>query len=194
MVALSIFSSQLNEINTSSMNNLVNLNDNGYTLILGGQRSGKSEFAEKLIEIAGGGWYIATSENIDKEMTLRIKAHQDRRGDNWQTIEEPVLLVQTLLSLDGQTKPVLVDCLTLWLTNIMLLEKNIEAEVADLCALKKKLTFPVIFVSNEVGQGVIPENVLGRQFIDLAGQMNQKIAYISDNVIFVTAGIPTILK
>ena len=86
MVALSIFSSQLNEINTSSMNNLVNLNDNGYTLILGGQRSGKSEFAEKLIEIAGGGWYIATSENIDKEMTLRIKAHQDRRGDNWQTI------------------------------------------------------------------------------------------------------------
>jgi adenosylcobinamide kinase/adenosylcobinamide-phosphate guanylyltransferase len=177
-----------------NMSAFVNLEQPGFTLVLGGQRSGKSIFAEQLIEHVGGGVYIATSEPHDNEMASRILVHQKRRGDLWQTIEEPVLLVQTLLSLKGHQKPVLVDCLTLWLTNIMLLNKNIDTEIDNLCVLVKSIDFPVVFVSNEVGQGIIPDNALARQFVDWAGQMNQKIAEVSLNVIFVTAGLPQILK
>ena len=172
----------------------LNLKQSCFTLVLGGQRSGKSFFAEQLIEKVGGGIYVATSGSHDGEMASRILIHQERRGDLWQTIEEPLLLVQTLLSLKGRRKPVLVDCLTLWLTNIMLLNKNIETEIDDLCALVENIDFPVVFVSNEVGQGIIPDNALARQFADWAGKMNQKIATVSDNVIFMTAGISQLLK
>ncbi len=179
---------------TDGMNEPLNLKQSGFTLVLGGQRSGKSLFAERLIEEIGGGIYIATAEAHDSEMASRILVHQERRGDLWQTVEEPVLLVHTLLSFKGLPKPVLVDCLTLWLTNIMFLNKNVEAEIDDLCALVGVIDFPVVLVSNEVGHGITPENALARQFADWAGKMNQKIADVSDSVILVTAGIPQILK
>jgi adenosylcobinamide kinase/adenosylcobinamide-phosphate guanylyltransferase len=176
------------------MSVLVSLEQPGFTLVLGGQRSGKSVFAEQLIENYGGGVYLATSEPLDDEMATRILIHQKRRGALWQTIEEPILLARTLLSLKGSRKPVLVDCLTLWLTNIMLINKDLDTEIDNLCALVESIDFPVVFVSNEVGHGIIPDNPLARQFIDGAGKMNQKIAEVARSVIFVTAGLPQILK
>ena len=176
------------------MSNLINLQQSGFSLVLGGQRSGKSVFAEKSVEEVGGGFYLATSETLDDEMAVRIAIHKARRGDQWQTLEEPILLTHALLSLMGRGKPALVDCLTLWLSNLMALDKNIDAEIHGLCELVEKLDFPVVFVSNEVGQGVIPDNALARRFVDCAGKMNQKIADVSENVVFVTAGIPQKLK
>ena len=176
------------------MNNLINLQQSGFSLVLGGQRSGKSVFAESVIESSGGGFYVATSESLDVEMDERITTHQARRGEQWKTIEEPVLLVDALLSLKGCNQPALVDCLTLWLSNIMALDKNIDAEIDGLCALVKILDFHVIFVSNEVGQGIIPDNALARKFVDCAGKMNQRIADVAENVVFVTAGVPHKLK
>ena len=176
------------------MSELIDLQKAGFSLVLGGQRSGKSAYAESVIEQAGGGFYVATSEPLDDEMTARIWAHQARRGDQWQTVEEPILLAQTLLALNGHGKPALVDCLTLWLSNLMALDKNIAAEIDSLCAAREQLDFPVVFVSNEVGQGIIPDNALARQFIDYAGLMNQKIAAVSASVVFVTAGIPQKIK
>ena len=177
-----------------NMSALVTIEQSGFTLILGGQRSGKSLFAEQLVENVGGGIYLATSEPGDTEMVARILVHQKRRGNLWKTIEEPILLSETLLSLKGLKKPALVDCLTLWLTNIILLNKNIDTEIDNLCGLVNSIDFPVIFVSNEVGQGIIPDNALARQFSDWAGKMNQKIAGVSDRVVLVTAGLPQILK
>jgi adenosylcobinamide kinase / adenosylcobinamide-phosphate guanylyltransferase len=176
------------------MSDLINLQQSGFTLVLGGQRSGKSAFAESLVENVGGGFYVATSESLDDEMATRIAVHQDRRGEQWQTLEEPILLADTLLSLKGRGKPALVDCLTLWLSNLMTLNKNIDAEIDGLCALTESLDFPVVFVSNEVGQGIIPDNALARQFVDCAGLMNQKIAGVADHVVFVTVGIPQKIK
>ena len=176
------------------MSNLINLQQVGYSLVLGGARSGKSAYAESLIENAGGGFYIATSEALDDEMKARIAAHRERRGDDWQTLEEPILLQHALLSIKGRGKPALVDCLTLWLSNLMELEKNVEAEINGLCALVEDLDYPVVFVSNEVGQGIVPDNALARQFADSAGLMNQKIAAVAENVVLVTAGIAQKLK
>ena len=176
------------------MSNLINLQQVGYSLVLGGARSGKSAYAEGLIEYAGGGFYIATSEALDDEMKARIAAHRERRGEDWQTLEEPILLQHALLSIKGRGKPALVDCLTLWLSNLMELEKNVEAEINGLCALVEDLDYPVVFVSNEVGQGIVPDNVLARQFADSAGLMNQKIAAASNHVVLVNAGIAQKLK
>jgi adenosylcobinamide kinase/adenosylcobinamide-phosphate guanylyltransferase len=176
------------------MDDLLNLHKPGFTLVLGGQRSGKSLFAESIVENVGGGYYVATTEIHDDEMAARVISHKERRGDQWQTIEEPVLLVETLLSLRGGQKPALVECLTLWLSNIMVREKDIEKMVDELCVISDQLDFPVVFVSSEVGQGIIPDNELARSFIDYAGKMNQKIADVADHVIFVTSGIPQILK
>jgi adenosylcobinamide kinase / adenosylcobinamide-phosphate guanylyltransferase len=176
------------------MSDLINLQQPGISLVLGGQRSGKSVFAENLVENIGGGFYVATSETLDDEMAARISVHQDRRGEQWETLEEPILLADALLSLKGHGKPALVDCLTLWLSNIMALDKNIDAEIDSLCTLTESLDFPVVFVSNEVGQGIIPDNALARRFVDFAGLMNQKIAGVADHVVLVTAGVPQKIK
>ncbi len=176
------------------MGDLINLQKAGYSLVLGGARSGKSTYAESVIENVGGGFYIATSEALDEEMAARIAVHRERRGDDWQTLEEPVLLQHALLSIKGRGKPALVDCLTLWLSNLMELEKNIEAEIDGLCVLAEELDYPVVFVSNEVGQGIVPDNALARRFADCAGLMNQKIAAAANTVVLVTAGIPQKLK
>ncbi len=161
------------------------------TLVIGGARSGKSAHAEHLIEAAGGGFYLATADAGDDEMKARIKAHQDRRGKSWQTIEEPLDLTGALA---GLNEPVLVDCLTLWLSNLMMENRDIEAEFNTLIGIIPSLKNPVIFVTNEVGQGIVPDNKLARDFRDHAGRLNQTIAAAADQVILMTAGLPHIIK
>ena len=176
------------------MKMLIDLTSSGFNLVLGGQRSGKSEFAESVIESFGGGIYIATSEALDAEMSDRITKHRERRGQDWQTIEEPLLLCETLQSLQSNNKPVLVDCLTLWISNMMADNKDIKTETSQLCSLAKKINFPVIFVSNEVGLAVVPNNAMARHFVDYTGKMNQSIASVSNSVIFTIAGLTQKIK
>lgn len=164
------------------------------TLVLGGQRSGKSVYAEQLIEKAGKGIYIATAQVFDEEMATRVATHQRRRRDMWTTVEEPLDLVGAISANAAKGVPVLVDCLTLWLTNLMLGDKDVDHEVASLVKMLPDCKSPIVLVSSEVGQGVIPDNKLARQFVDCAGQMNRLVAEASNRVVFVTAGIPTLLK
>jgi adenosylcobinamide kinase/adenosylcobinamide-phosphate guanylyltransferase len=167
---------------------------NRITLVLGGQRSGKSKYAEGLIEAQGGGLYLATAQVFDDEMKDRIDTHQQRRGDKWITLEEPFQIANIILREAKPSQPILVDCLTLWLSNLMHEEQNIEAETESLITALHKSQGPVVLVSNEVGQGVIPDNVLARKFVDCAGRMNQVIAEAAHRVVWVTAGIQQILK
>jgi adenosylcobinamide kinase/adenosylcobinamide-phosphate guanylyltransferase len=167
---------------------------NQITLVLGGQRSGKSKYAEGLIEAQGGGLYLATAQVFDDEMKGRIDTHQQRRGDKWITLEEPLNIASIILREAKSNQPVLVDCLTLWLSNLIHEEQNIEAQTESLIIALHKSQGPVVLVSNEVGQGVIPDNALARKFVDCAGRMNQVIAEAADRVVWVTAGIPQMLK
>ncbi len=164
------------------------------TLVMGGQRSGKSRYAEQLIENAGGGIYLATAQAFDAEMAVRIETHQNRRGGLWQTSEEPLEIASRLRQFSTNQTPVLVDCLTLWLSNLLLADRNIETSLAQLDAALQACEGPVVLVSNEVGQGIIPDNALARQFVDCAGRMNQVVAEAADRVVWLTAGIPQILK
>ncbi len=130
------------------------------TLVLGGARSGKSRFAEALVEKAGRpALYLATAEAHDEEMRARIAAHRGRRGSNWTTVEEPLELVNILLA--EETRPVLIDCLTLWLANLMGAERDIGFEIARLLSALPRLKAPVVMVANEVGLGIVPENANG---------------------------------
>ena len=169
------------------------------TLILGGQKSGKSALAEQMIEDnAGGGVYLATAEpaasNQDPEMAARIEAHRARRGAGWSTIEEPLDILPVILANAAPDRPVLVDCLTLWLANLMAAERDIDAEVEALALGLAGAAGPVILVSNEVGLGVIPETALGRRFADAAGKANQRLAQAVGLVLFTAAGLPITLK
>ena len=165
------------------------------SLILGGAKSGKSRYAETLIERAGGGVYLATAQAFDGEMTARIRDHQDRRNPAlWQTEEEPLALADALLRLQHTQKPILVDCLTLWLSNLLLAQKEPEAEFAALEAALNLLTRPVVMVSNEVGFGIVPDNALARVFRDHAGCLHQRIAARADRVELVVAGYPVTVK
>lgn len=167
----------------------------GMHLILGGARSGKSRFAENIITNAGGGVYIATGRAWDDEMADRINLHRQARGDLWQTIEEPLDLCKALATCNkAGSAPVLVDCLTLWLTNLMLEEYDIAAETDRLCALLPTLDMPVLLVSNEVGFGIVPENAMARAFRDHAGRLHQRIAQLADRVTLVVAGLPMPVK
>ncbi|NKB21428.1 MAG: bifunctional adenosylcobinamide kinase/adenosylcobinamide-phosphate guanylyltransferase [Alphaproteobacteria bacterium] len=162
------------------------------TLVLGGARSGKSAFAESLMPDTGDLVYIATAEPRDDEMSARIATHQKRRGSLWNTIEAPLELSKALKATNG--KPALLDCLTLWLSNLMEAGRDIDQETKTLTACLQDLPGPVVIVSNEVGQGIVPDNALARQFRDHAGRLNQAVAAVADRVYFVTAGIPTQLK
>jgi adenosylcobinamide kinase/adenosylcobinamide-phosphate guanylyltransferase len=165
------------------------------TLILGGARSGKSGHAEALIEASGfQPYYIATAEALDDEMADRIAKHRTRRGTHWQTIEEPLALSETLRQVNAEGRALLVDCLTLWLTNLMVHERAIETEIDGLIGSLDGLDGAVVFVSNEVGQGVMPTNGMARQFIDHAGFLHQRLAAKADHVLFMTAGIAQQLK
>ena len=150
--------------------------------------------AERLtLELGSPAIYIATAEALDNEMAARIANHQDRRGPEWSTLAEPVDLVGALASSDGSA-PRLVDCLTLWLTNLMVGSFDWEAEVNGLVSAIPQQTAPVVFVTNEVGGGIVPENKLARQFRDAAGLMNQSVANACDTLWLSVAGHPLRLK
>ena len=162
------------------------------TLILGGVRSGKSSYAEALVRAAsqGRGVYLATADAAqalaDPEMRARIEHHRARRGGDWTTIEEPLALVETLLGQAGPETPVLVDCLTLWLANLMAAGRDIAAEINALEEALPRLA--------EVGLGIVPENATARAFRDHAGLLHQRLAACADRVVFMMAGLPSILK
>jgi adenosyl cobinamide kinase/adenosyl cobinamide phosphate guanylyltransferase len=163
------------------------------TLVLGGARSGKSRFAESMLD----GWadrrvYLATAEAGDAEMAERIRHHRERRGDSWDTVEEPLALPKALAREGGAA--VLVDCLTLWLANLMQGGRDVEAATTALTAVLARRTAPAVLVSNEVGWGIVPDNPLARAFRDAAGRMNQAVAAAADRVVLVVAGLPLLLK
>jgi adenosyl cobinamide kinase/adenosyl cobinamide phosphate guanylyltransferase len=163
------------------------------TLILGGARSGKSRFAESLIAKLPPPWtYVATAEAGDTEMAERIAVHRARRGPHWQIVEAPRDLPAALESC--KATPVLVDCLTLWLSNLMLAEADVEREAGYLQKVLAAAAAPVVLVANEVGSGIVPETSLGRKFRDLQGLLNQRIAAQADRVVLVVAGLPLAVK
>lgn len=168
------------------------------TLVLGGARSGKSAYAEGLAmggAFAGGtARYLATAQAFDDEMTERVNLHKSRRGAGWTTFEEPLDLVGALQRIAQPEIPVLVDCLTLWTSNLLFAERDLEAEGDALAGCLRGLKGTVILVANEVGLGIVPDNALARRFRDAAGRLNQKIAAAADRVVFVAAGLPMILK
>lgn len=164
------------------------------TLILGGTRSGKSAYAESLASKSGRPKiYLATAEAADKEMAKRIAQHKARRR-SWQTIEEPHHIAEVIANPGHKDAVILVDCLTLWLANLMHHELGIKMQTHNLLDALKHTRAEVLLVSNEVGQGIVPTNKLARQFRDEAGLLHQRIAQIADKVIFMTAGIPTTIK
>ena len=163
------------------------------TLVLGGARSGKSRYAEGLIAAAPPPWiYIATAEARDAEMAGRIAQHRARRSNDWQTFEAPNDLAETLAS--APKGPVLLDCLTLWLSNRMLAEADIDAEIDRLDQALARRAGPIVLVANEVGFGIVPDNALARRFRDLQGGLNQRMAATADRVILMVAGLPLIVK
>jgi adenosylcobinamide kinase / adenosylcobinamide-phosphate guanylyltransferase len=163
-------------------------------LITGGARSGKSKRAEmRTRSFPGQPVYVATAEALDAEMEARIAKHRARRGTDWIEREVPLDLVESLLATDGGGAR-LVDCLTLWLSNLMHAERDWEREVSELAAALLRLKSPVVLVTNEVGLGIVPDNALARSFRDAAGIMNQTIADVADEAEFVVAGLPMKLK
>ncbi len=169
------------------------MSDPRISLVLGGARSGKSAHAESLVSsMAGEPVYVATAEAHDAEMEARISAHRERRGECWTTVEAPLDLADAVLGASG--KPVLVDCLTLWLSNLLAADRDIAAETDRLLAALRVAASPVVLVSNEVGLGIVPDNALARNFRDLQGGLNQTVAAAADRVVFVAAGLPLVLK
>nr|WP_319387649.1 bifunctional adenosylcobinamide kinase/adenosylcobinamide-phosphate guanylyltransferase [uncultured Roseibium sp.] len=165
------------------------------TLVLGGARSGKSSFAEGLAVRSGlQKIYVATGAAFDAEMADRIADHQRQRGGDWHTIEEQLDLTGVLTRECRPGRVVLVDCLTLWLSNLTFAEKDIAAETAKLCDAVSELASACVFVSNEVGMGIVPDNRLSRSFRDAQGRLNQDIAQACSQVVFVAAGLPVLLK
>ena len=166
-------------------------------LITGGTRSGKSQYAElRVREMGGRSIYVATAEASDEEMAQRIAEHRKRRGNQWRTIEEPLELTQALLAQRGQTDCTLVDCLTLWISNLLLRhDDNYASEKVDeLIEKLPQLNFHLVLVTNEVGWGIVPNNPLARKFRDLAGWTNQRVAQAANEVILMVAGVPMIAK
>jgi adenosylcobinamide kinase / adenosylcobinamide-phosphate guanylyltransferase len=164
-------------------------------LVLGGARSGKSRYAQSLAEQSGKTCVlIATAEAGDAEMAKRIALHKAERGPAWRTLEAPLALADALVQVAAPETIVLVDCLTLWLTNLMLAGRDAAAETQRLAAVIPVLGGPAIFVSNEVGTGIVPENRLAREFRDAQGRLNQRVAAACESVVLVAAGLPLTLK
>lgn len=162
------------------------------TLVLGGARSGKSRHAEALIARAAPPWtYVATAEALDDEMRDRIAHHRVRRDARWRTVDAPLDLAGSISRLSS---PALIDCLTLWLSNVMLAERDVEADSERLLAALAAAPGPLVAVSNEVGLGLVPETPLGRAFRDAQGRLNQRVAAAADRVVFMAAGLPLNLK
>jgi adenosylcobinamide kinase / adenosylcobinamide-phosphate guanylyltransferase len=165
------------------------------TLVLGGARSGKSSYAERITVVHPRGCvYVATAEIGDDEMVERVRKHQARREAHWRTVEAPLEIGAAIVAETEQGAAVLVDCLTLWLSNLMAAERDPANETEALIRALGQAGGPVVFVSNEVGLGIVPDNKLARDFRDHAGRMNQRIAAEADAVFFIAAGLPMKLK
>ncbi|MCC2603589.1 bifunctional adenosylcobinamide kinase/adenosylcobinamide-phosphate guanylyltransferase [Sphingopyxis yananensis] len=159
--------------------------------ISGGARSGKSRYAQNLAEsLSPRPIYLATAQALDSEMQQRIVRHQQDRDARWQNIEEPLDLAGALRRHDSEGRVILIDCLTLWLSNLMFADQNIREQRNALCALLPTLRATLIFVSNEVGMGIVPDNALSRSFRDEAGRLNQDIAALSHQAYFMVSGLP----
>ncbi|MDE3016530.1 MAG: bifunctional adenosylcobinamide kinase/adenosylcobinamide-phosphate guanylyltransferase [Pseudomonadota bacterium] len=165
------------------------------TFILGGARSGKSSYAEQLArQIRRPRIYIATAEALDEEMQVRIAEHRRRRGDDWTTLEVPLAIAEIIQNPSHKKSLILVDCLTLWLSNLMRHGLDITAQSQALTEALQSTQARVILVSNEVGQGIVPDNPLARRFIDRTGILHQQVAAVAGRVVWVAAGVPTIIK
>jgi adenosylcobinamide kinase / adenosylcobinamide-phosphate guanylyltransferase len=172
--------------------------ENRVILITGGCRSGKSRFA---LDYADRHFskkiYLATAEVLDEEMALRVDNHRKARGPEWQTVEEPLRVVEKIMEYGDQVEAILFDCLTLWLSNLLLKwedDSKIMDEVERLTKTLKQIQTTLILVTNEVGMGVVPTHPLGRRFRDLSGMVNQRMAEAADTVVFMVSGIPLFLK
>lgn len=162
--------------------------------MLGGARSGKSRYAETLVATSPPPWlYVATAEPLDDEMRARIVEHRARRGADWRVIEAPRDLAGVLATACAGSA-ILIDCLTLWLSNLMLAERDIDVEINRLEAALAGIAGPVVLVSNEVGLGIVPDNALARRFRDAQGRLNQRIAARADRVVLMVAGLPLVVK
>ena len=171
--------------------------------ITGGARSGKSTYAEKVaLDFGSPLGYLATAQTLDSEMDERVRRHRERRGGEWNTIEEPINLSEALARCDGKYQAILVDCVTLWLSNLLFkyedagenVKERINEELQRLKSTLQGMVTPVILVSNEVGMGIVPDNALARMFRDIAGTTNQALAVAADEVHAVISGIPLRLK
>ncbi len=164
-------------------------------LVLGGARSGKSAYAQGLAEAAAPErLFLATAEPFDKEMAARIGRHKQERGAGWSLREEPLAIAAALIEEARPGRSILVDCLTLWLNNLLYAHEDPAPALADLSAAIGALTGPAIFVSNEVGSGLVPDSKLGRDFRDWQGRINRDVAAACGAVVLVTAGLPSLLK
>jgi adenosylcobinamide kinase/adenosylcobinamide-phosphate guanylyltransferase len=164
-------------------------------LVLGGARSGKSRYAQELAEAGSERLvFVATGQAFDAEMTDRIRRHQADRDNRWTTLEAPIDLAGAIREGDGDNTVLLVDCLTLWASNLLLGEEDAEAHLAALLAAIGAARARVLLVANEVGLGIVPDNALARQFRDLAGTINQRVAAAVDRVHMTVAGIPIVVK
>ena len=164
-------------------------------LVMGGQRSGKSRYAEELVTARGGSpVYVATGIAGDGEMTERIAAHQARRGPAWRTVEETIALGEAIARESGEGFPILVDCLTLWVANLLAADADVGAALDRLCEALAEAPGDITLVSGEVGLGVIPDNALARRYADALGLVNQRVAAVADRVVLVAAGLPLVLK
>jgi adenosylcobinamide kinase / adenosylcobinamide-phosphate guanylyltransferase len=165
------------------------------SLVLGGARSGKSRHAEGLLAKLPAPWvYIATAQAYDEEMRARIGEHQRRRDARWSTIEAPLDLADAIETQATSDAPMLIDCLTLWLSNVMLAGRDVAAEQTRLIAALAAGKSAIVAVSNEVGLGIVPDNPLARDFRDAQGRLNQRVAELADHVVFMAAGLPLTLK
>lgn len=164
----------------------------GVTLVLGGARSGKSRYAEALLgHLAPPRTYLATGSAGDPEMAERIRRHRERRGSGWVTLEAPVGIAAAI---ERETGPILVDCLTLWVSNLMAANENPDEAIERLVVALRRPGGPLVLVANEVGLGIVPDNALARAFRDHAGRANQRVAAAADRVVFIAAGLPLALK
>lgn len=165
-------------------------------LVLGGARSGKSTWAEWVVNRFPPPYvYVATAQALDDEMKLRIQRHRERRKGLWETVESPIDLPAALKRLNGLRTAVLVDCITLWLSNLLCsASTGAEHAVDGVCEAIEAADYPLVIVSNEVGAGIVPDNPLARKFRDLSGFTNQKLARICASVFLITAGLPLRLK
>lgn len=167
-----------------------------HVLVLGGARSGKTAFTESLAMRSGSRpAYLATAEALDAEMRERVASHRAIRGERFTTIEEPVAVSDALVKAAKHHDVILVDCLTLWITNLLVANEDVSQHVSELGAtLVQVKTAKIILVSNEVGLGIVPDNAMARTFRDLAGSAHQRLAQICDDVYFIVAGLPMTLK